>query len=104
MDRKQEPFGEVLNVSKTGMAIQYLARRNGDQDQMTEVNLINSQEGFLMSEIPCRMAYVKDTQSDGQSSVIRRIGLEFVDLTLAQQDTLDMLLDRFSIGEEKRQQ
>ncbi len=96
-------FGEVLNISEHGMAIQYLARRSDEQDQMTEVNLINSREGFLLSEIPCRMAYVKDSKSKGQLGVVRRIGIEFVDLTTAQQQTITALLDRFTVGEESQQ-
>lgn len=97
-------FGEVVNLSKSGMAIQYLAQRNASQDEMTEVNLINSKEGYLLGEIPCRMAYVQDTRKNGQNNVVRRIGVEFVDLSHTQQESLDMLLKRFSLGEEKRQQ
>jgi len=96
-------FGEVLNISKHGMAIQYLSRRNDEHNQMTEINLINSHEGFLLSEIPCRMAYVKDSSTAGKIGVVRRIGIEFIDLTNGQQETISALMESFTVGEETRQ-
>ncbi len=91
-------FCEIRDISTTGIGLQYLAHQGSDCDEMTEINLLNNLEGFLLGQIPCRIVYVKDTMPSGQhgQSVIRKIGLQFLNLSTDQQEQIIDLLARFS--------
>lgn len=91
-------FCEICNISKTGIALQFLTHKGSDCEDMSEINLLNNLEGFLLGQIPCRIAYINDTQPSEQQSqsVIRKIGLQFINLTPDQQEQIDDLLRKFS--------
>lgn len=91
-------FCEIRNISTTGIGLQYLAHAGSDCEEMSELNILNNLEGFLLGQISCRIVYVNDILPSGQhgQSVIRKIGLEFINLTADQQEQIDDLLSRFS--------
>ncbi len=95
-------FCEIRNISKTGIALQYLAHKGSDCEEMAEINLLNNLEGFLLGQIPCRIAYVNDLippEQHGQS-IIRRVGLQFMNLSADQQEQIDDMLRRFSTDQD----
>ena len=94
-------FGKILNISQNGMAIYYLAQRHSEPHYPTEINLINSQNGFLLNEIPCRTAYINDKPTTGSQYVVRQIGLEFTDLLPEQEEAIAYLLDHYIIDLEQ---
>jgi hypothetical protein len=91
-------FCEIRNISKTGIGLQYLAHRGSECIEVSEINILNNLEGFMVDQISCRLVYVKEIIPPAQhgQSVIRKIGLEFVNLTADQQEQIDTLLTRFS--------
>ncbi len=91
-------FCEIRDISKTGIGLQYLAHKGSDCEEMSEINLLNNLEGFLLGQIPCKIVYVKDIEPSGQNgqSVIRKIGLQFINISANQQEQIDDLLARFS--------
>lgn len=91
-------FYEIQNISKSGMCLQYLAYEGSECDDINGTNILNNLEGFILPEIPCRIVYFKDTQPSGQhsQSVIRRVGLQFINLSADQQEKIDDLINRFS--------
>lgn len=86
-------FGRVLNLSKSGMAMHYLAQRHSETHYLTEINLIHSQQGFLLNAIPCQTVYIKDRPIAGEQSVIRQIGIEFLDLSPEQEEAIAFILE-----------
>ena len=95
-------FYEIQNISKGGLCLQYLAYAGSDCERINGTNIVNNLEGFVLPEIPCRIVYVKDTVPTGQhgQSVIRRIGLQFINLSADQQAQIDDLISRFSTEKE----
>lgn len=91
-------FCEIRNISKTGIGLQYLAHKGSDCAEMNEINILNNLEGFLLGQISCRIAYVSDIVPSGQhgQSVIRRIGLQFINVSQDQQEQIDDMLARFT--------
>ena len=65
---------------------------------MKEISLLNNLEGFLLGQVTCRIAYVNDTIPTGQygQTVVRKIGLQFMNLSTDQQEQLKELLDKYS--------
>ncbi|MEN8256247.1 MAG: PilZ domain-containing protein [Thermodesulfobacteriota bacterium] len=95
-------FCEIRDISKNGIGLQYLAHQDSPCDEMSEISLLSNIEGFLLGQINCRIAYVNDTTPAGQycQTVIRKIGLQFMNLSTDQQEQLDDLLDRFSMEQD----
>ena len=91
-------FCEIRDISKTGIGLQYLAHRGSNFDELTEINILNNLEGFLLGQISCRIVYVKDIVPSGEhgQSVIRKIGLQFTNVSSDQQEQIDDLLSKFS--------
>ena len=91
-------FCEIVDISNTGLALQYLAHQGSDCERISEINILNNLEGFLLGQIPCQIAYVNDIVPSGQygQTVTRRIGLQFMNLSPDQQGRIDELLLKFS--------
>ncbi len=91
-------FCEIRDISRDGIGLQYLAHKDSSCDEMREISLLSNLEGFLLGQMNCRIAYVNDTMPAGQygQTVVRKIGLQFIDLSPDQQDQLNDLLDKYS--------
>ena len=91
-------FCEIRDISKNGIGLQYLAHKDSSCDEMRKISLLNNLEGFLLGQMNCRIAYVNDTMPAGQygHTVVRKIGLQFMDLSTDQQEQLNELLEKYS--------
>lgn len=95
-------FCEIRNISENGIGLQYLAHSGTDCDEMSEINILNNLEGFMIHQLTCRIIYVKDMQPPAQhgNSLIRKVGLHFMDLSADQQEQVHDLIARFSTGQD----
>jgi hypothetical protein len=96
-----ENFGEIVNISQTGIAIEFMAHKDAAIMDISEINLINNLEGYLLGELGCITVYTSDTPSysTGSVTVTRRIGMRFTPMDENQQSHLSTLLENYSDGE-----
>ncbi len=95
-------FGQIINICKGGLAFRYLADKNDPPLNSFELGLINSNNAFLLDNIHCRAITVTDSPPvhPSSSTIIRRTGVCFTNLTIEQQKLLDHFLMKNTIGEE----
>lgn len=96
-----ENFGEIVNISQTGIAIELMVHPDTDNVDFSEIHLINNLEGYLLRQIGCDTVYTSDTpiSSTNNSTVLRRLGMKFTPLDENQQSQLNNLLATYSDGE-----
>jgi len=96
-----ENFGEIVNISRTGIAIEYLAHKNTDMVDFSEIHLINNLEGYLLKQLRCSTVYTSDTpiSSKDDFTVLRRLGMKFTTMDENQQSQLSTLIEKYSDGE-----
>ena len=94
-------FGEIVNISRTGIAIEFMAHKNTDVVDFSEIHLINNIEGYLLRQLRCSIVYTADTpvSATDQFTVLRRIGMQFTSMDERQQSQLSSLLEKYSDGE-----
>ena len=95
-------FGQIINICKGGLAFRYLANKNDPPLTSFELGLMNGNNGFLLDNIHCRTVTVTDSPPvhPSSSTIIRRTGVCFTNLTIKQQESLDNFLMNNTIGEE----
>ena len=95
-------FGQIINICKGGLAFRYLADKNDPPLNSFELGLMNSNNAFLLDNIHCRLVTVTDSPPihPSSSTIIRRTGVCFTNLTIEQQAELDCFLMNDTIGEE----
>lgn len=96
-----ENFGEIVNISQTGIAIEFMAHKNADVVDFSEIHLINNLEGYLLRQLNCSIVYTADTplSSTDNLTVLRRMGMKFTTMDESQQSQLSTLLEQYSDGE-----
>ena len=94
-------FGEVVNLSQTGVAIELMVHRDTSTVDFSEIHLINNAEGYLLRQLHCSTVYTSDipASASDEFTVLRRIGMKFTHLDENQHSQLSNLLDRYSDGE-----
>ncbi len=94
-------FGEIVNISQTGIAIEFMAHKHTDVVDLSEIHLINNMEGYLLRQLRCSIIYTADTpvSSADHFTVLRRIGMKFTSMDESQQSQLSSLLEKYSDGE-----
>jgi hypothetical protein len=93
-------FGEIINISQTGMAIEFMAQKNTETKAIPEISLINNLDGYLLSQLGCSTVYISDIPLSPTDSftVLRRIGLEFTSINEKQESQLNSLITNYSNG------
>ena len=78
-----ERIGRVRDISKGGIAFEYLAFRKPSKVKHVEVDIFSRLGNVYISHIPCKVLYDigKDTLSFLSTAGIRRCGLQFGQLT-----------------------
>ncbi len=96
-----ENFGEIINISQTGIAIEFMVYKDADIQHISEINLLNNIEGYLLSQLGCSTIYTSDTPSSptANATVLRRVGMRFTPMDENQQSQLSTLLENYSDGE-----
>ena len=93
-----EAVGQLLDISKGGLSVQYLATNEKSGDY-SELGIFSSVD-LAMERIPFRI--VSDTKMDHELtsgiSELKRFGLMFEDLTPGQQAKLDCFIRNHTVG------
>lgn len=100
VNTKPEMMGQMVEISSTGMAFTFVdldcvsQRLKGRQD--LRVDFFAAGKGYFLRDVPARLVSAVDKSSAGSISslMIKRIGVEFVTLSLSQQIQVNALIRR----------
>lgn len=93
-----DTFGQILNISKSGLAYRFLTMQDDWIDNIVELGFLNTETGFYLDKINCKIITSNDSEPIHPSSytLVRTNGVEFIDLTDDQLTCLDNFLTNFS--------
>ena len=98
IDTQPEMMGQMVELSSTGMAFTYMdievaSRKLIGRDYL-HVDLFAAGKGYFLRNLPARIVSNIGTsaENDQSSLKVRRIGVEFVQPTLAQQVRINSLI------------
>ena len=94
-------FGQIINISKGGLAFRYLAQKDDPPLLSFQVSILNGNDGFYLDKLNCQMVTVNDTPPihPTSSTIIRKTGIQFTDLTPEQNKQLAGFLANNTTGE-----
>lgn len=100
VNTKPEMMGQMVEISSTGMAFTFVdldsvsQRLKGRQD--LRVDFFAAGKGYFIRDLPARLVSAVEKSSAGaiSSLMIKRIGVEFVTLSLSQQVQVNALIRR----------
>jgi c-di-GMP-binding flagellar brake protein YcgR len=87
-------FGQIINISKGGLAFRFLTSKDIAQDTFFELGILNSSSGFYLENIPCKTITSTDSAPihPTGSTIIRRNGVQFGELDPEQQQKIEEFL------------
>ena len=100
-----EKLGKLKNISKVGLAFEYLSHTNEDQrEQEAEVALFMKDGEFYIENISCTVIYDRDVGRDRQVFINpfeqRCCGVEFNRLPQEKASRLESFLNKYAIDPE----
>jgi hypothetical protein len=105
IDTKPQTMGQVVEISSTGMAFQFVdiddvSKRLSTQDTLT-LDLFAGGKGFFVKDVACRLIskMEKVTPSPTASHSIKRVGVEFEGLSIPQQVHINQFVRRHNLNE-----
>jgi len=100
IDTKPQMMGQMVEISSRGMAFTFVdldavSQRLQDQSDL-RLDLFAGGKGYFIRNLPCRVvSKIDDEPSNSVASVlIKRVGVEFENLTLPQQVQINALIRR----------
>lgn len=89
--------GKVLDISIKGLCFSYITE-NTPMEMIFQVDIFQSENGFYLSNIPCRVVYDIPNENPKYDLFIqyRRCGLCFGELSKKQEDELLYFLRRYT--------
>lgn len=90
----ENTFGQIINISKGGLAFRFLTNKDVVQDNEFELGILNSSNGFYLENICCKTITSTDSAPihPTGSTIVRRNGVEFYNLSPEQQEQLEEFL------------
>ena len=78
-----DTFGQILNISKSGLAYRYLSVKEDWIDTTVELGVLNTETGFYLDKLNCKIVTSNDSEAihPSSSTLVRTNGVEFVDMT-----------------------
>lgn len=100
LNTQPEMMGQMVEISSTGMAFTFVdldsvsQRLNGRGD--LRMDFFAAGKGYFIRDLPARLVSAIDTPSSNaiSSLMIKRIGVEFVTMSLSQQVQINSLIRR----------
>ena len=94
--------GKVNDISIKGLAFSYLSEtiKNGPYPYSSKVDIFLSENGFHLSNVPCKVVYdiPGPTSGKNHSVIMYRCGLEFSKLGRNQSELLEFFIKKHTIG------
>ena len=93
-------FGQVINISAGGLLYKSLLIQGETEANPPQIGLLNSAEGHFIDQLPCRVVNIKNSLPllPSSNTIIREASIEFLELTLEQQDHLHDFLKKNTVG------
>ena len=91
--------GRICDISMGGLAFAFIDQDAADS-QMSEIDIMDTSNGFFLEKIPCSSITSKIMQNDTPFSVLRiaRKSVRFGDLSEDQKDALEDYLMNCTLG------
>ncbi|MBC8316381.1 MAG: PilZ domain-containing protein [Desulfobulbaceae bacterium] len=91
-----DTFGQIMDISKSGLAYRYLTARDDTKLPDVELGFLNTENGFYIDKLYCKIIRSNDSTPLHPSSntLIRTNGVEFTQLTDEQRSFLDSFLNQ----------
>lgn len=91
-------IGQVIDVSKGGLAFSYLAGEE-PSNQPFELGILFGEESFHLTQIPFKTISDQEAKEVPFSSLaLRRCGVQFGEMTKSQVDQLEHFIQNYTIG------
>ena len=94
-------LGQIIDVCAGGLAFRYVDVGNLSQISFHELDIFLAENGFCLKEVPFRV--ISELEMDNgmpfSSVIMRRLGVQFGELTQAQRDMLDYFIRYHTLGE-----
>jgi hypothetical protein len=92
-----DKVGKVIDISIKGLAFSYIIE-DSPMEKIFQVDIFQSENGFYLSNIPCRVIYDIPNTNSGYDLFIqpRRCGLCFGNLSKKQEEELLFFLRRYT--------
>lgn len=91
-----DTFGQILNISKSGLAYRYLTVKNDRISTDVELGFLNTEDGFYLDKLNCKIIRSNDSTllHPSSTTLIRTNGVEFLQLTDEQRSFIDSFLNQ----------
>jgi len=101
-----DTFGQILNISKSGLAYRYLTVKDDAIATNVELGFLNTESGFYLDKLCCKVVRSNDSSPlhPSSSTLIRTNGVEFAYLTDEQHSVLDSFLKKILMPSKKAHQ
>jgi hypothetical protein len=101
---KFNKVGRIRDISKRGLAFQYIDLAETENGDDTEIEIFLSKNGFHLSAIPCQLVYessipfLESSPDSGSAFKVRRCGVKFGRLTSRQRERIGFFLKSHTTG------
>jgi len=94
-------MGQIINISKNGLAFEYLERQS-KSIEVFKLDLLYAEDAYYLGKLLFRpiFDYAVDAEIPFDSFTIRRCGVEFGELTAQQESKLEYFLNQHTLPEE----
>ena len=94
--------GKIDDISINGLGFSFLSEitQVDSADHHTQVDIFSSEDGFYLSNVPCRIVYETPDTTFDKSFLLQmyRCGLHFEKLTKTQSDLLKFFITKHTKG------
>ena len=92
--------GKIYDISINGLGFSFLSESTqvDSADHHTQVDIFNSENGFHLSNVPCRIVYEAPDSTPDEGFLVRmsRCGLQFWELTGNQLEQLELFIENYT--------
>ena len=92
-----DTFGQILNISKSGLAYRFLTVKDDWIDSIIEIGFLNTETGFYLDKLNCKIITSNDSEPihPSSSTLVRTNGVEFINLTDDQHTCINNFLSPY---------
>ncbi len=97
---KPVKMGQIIDISKNGLALDYIERR-GEAMRVFKLDILYAQDTFYLGKLLFKPVYdyVLDTEVPVNSFAIRRCGVQFGELTAHQKSRLEFFIQNYTLAQ-----
>ena len=98
--------GQIIDISKGGLAFRYIADEEESKGEAAELDILLQDISFYLERVPFKTAYDIEIQNQETFAPLkmRRMGVEFGELTPNQMALLDYFINNYTVNEDQPRQ